>query len=71
MIICRAAHLIATGTGVAEGLTRAGVSRRRISLVPPGADCERLCPDGVAEPRQERFRLVLFGASEHEGPADA
>lgn len=60
----RADQLIASSLDEQLSLMRIGVPRARVSLVPPGVDCEELPPDGIQEPREGRFRLVIFGRSD-------
>lgn len=57
----RATRVIVDGVAEQQGLIRLGISRQRISVVPPGVDCKRLNPDGTHERRQAHFRLVLLG----------
>lgn len=61
LIARRATQLIASSPVERSGLVRGGVARHRVSMVPPGVDCERLCPNGIGEPREAKFRLVLLG----------
>jgi D-inositol-3-phosphate glycosyltransferase len=60
----RADQLIASSPDEQLSLLRIGVPRARVSLVPPGVDCGELSPDGIQEPRDGRFRLVMFGGSD-------
>lgn len=61
LVARRASQLIASSPVERSGLVRGGVARHRVSMVPPGVDCERLRPDGIGEPREAKFRLVLLG----------
>jgi D-inositol-3-phosphate glycosyltransferase len=49
--------LAATSADVTE-LTRMGVPRRSITIVPGGVDTGRFCPDGAAAERTQRPRLL-------------
>lgn len=71
LIARRATQLIATSPVEQSGLVRGGVARHRVSMVPPGVDCERLCPGGTREPRKAEFLLVLLGSPERAGSAAA
>lgn len=62
LIARRATQLIASSPVEQSGLLRGGVARHRVSMVPPGVDCERLCPGGIREPRGAKFLLVLLGS---------
>jgi glycosyltransferase involved in cell wall biosynthesis len=42
-------------------LVRLGVPRRRMTLIPSGVDSRRFEPDGLAEPRGERPRILSVG----------
>jgi glycosyltransferase involved in cell wall biosynthesis len=58
-------RLIASSPQEQLGLIGVGVPRNRISVVAPGVDCDRLRPEGILEPCQARFRLVLLDSPGH------
>lgn len=53
----------AISEGVARALMRAGVARRRITIIPSGVDCTRFAPPGEAARQQARAE---FGLLPHE-----
>lgn len=57
-----AERIVATSVAMQLALIRLGIPRSRIAVVPPGVDVQTLCPDGPAETRSTRFRLVLVGS---------
>jgi D-inositol-3-phosphate glycosyltransferase len=68
-IAMHADRIIAVSHAEEDRLVRAGVPHRRITVVPPGVDTERLRPEGPAEERRGRHRLVLFGPPREAVPA--
>ncbi|WP_255634282.1 glycosyltransferase [Nocardia sp. alder85J] len=63
LIAARASHIIATCTDDAAELTRMGVPRRRISVVPRGVDLTLFSPRGpVARREGVRHRVVAAGS---------
>jgi glycosyltransferase involved in cell wall biosynthesis len=52
-------RILATCSDEVFELVRMGADRRRISVVPCGVDRDFFTPDGPAEPRSRRFRLVV------------
>lgn len=56
----RVDQLIASSPDEQQSLLRTGVPRARVSLVPPGVNCDELSPEGTCETRDGRFRLVMF-----------
>lgn len=50
----------AISEGVAQALTRAGVSRCRITIIPSGVDCRRFAPPSEAAREQARAALGLM-----------
>ncbi|WP_198153942.1 glycosyltransferase [Catenuloplanes japonicus] len=60
-LICRIAHRIVAGsTDEAGELLRLGVPRARITVIPPGVDCELFTPVGEPQPRV-RPRVLATG----------
>jgi glycosyltransferase involved in cell wall biosynthesis len=45
-----------------DELTRMGLQRTSVAMVPAGVDIERFHPDGEAAPRDERLRILSVGA---------
>jgi D-inositol-3-phosphate glycosyltransferase len=58
-IIRRADQIIATCTDEVFELVRLGADKSRVRVVPCGVDLGTFCPDGPAEPRSARPRLVI------------
>ena len=58
-IIRRADQIIATCSDEVFELVRLGADRKRVTVVPCGVDLRGFCPDGPAEPRSARPRLVV------------
>jgi D-inositol-3-phosphate glycosyltransferase len=64
-------RIVATCSDEVFELTRLGADPRRISVVPCGVDLELFRPDGPAEPRRARHRLVVVTRLvERKGVAD-
>ncbi|MEU2030497.1 glycosyltransferase [Nocardia amamiensis] len=61
LIGTRADHVVATCTDEVQELTRMGVSRARISVVPCGVDLTSFGPNGPAAERGRHKRLVSVG----------
>lgn len=61
LIAIRASRVVATCSDEVFELTRMGVPRFRISLVPCGVDVDRFAPHGITEPRHLPHRLVAVG----------
>ncbi|MFI6166572.1 glycosyltransferase [Nocardia sp. NPDC051052] len=57
LIAGRAAHIVATSSDEVMELTRMGVPRFRISVVPSGVDLSAFTPEGPAADRNQRHRL--------------
>jgi D-inositol-3-phosphate glycosyltransferase len=68
-IAMHADRVIALSHAEQGRLVRAGVPHRRIIVVPPGVDTELLRPEGPADERARRYRLVLFGPPRQAVPA--
>ena len=59
-IVAEADRIIATCSDEVFELIRLGADRRRVSVVPCGVDLDRFRPDGPAEPRGTRPRVVAL-----------
>ncbi len=63
--------VLATNSDEAFELTRLGVSRSSVRVVPPGVDVEEFSPEGTSAQRDERTRLVCVGRlTKHDGMDD-
>lgn len=60
-IVRDADRIIATCTDEAFELMRLGAERGKVHVVPCGVDLERFRPDGPAEPRGRRHRILYTG----------
>jgi glycosyltransferase involved in cell wall biosynthesis/phosphoheptose isomerase len=60
-IVARADRIVATCTDEAFELMRLGADRSRVHVIPCGVDLDRFAPDGPAEPRTARHRVVYVG----------
>ncbi len=56
-----ASRVAATCSDEVFELVRMGLPRSRMSVVPCGVDLERFTPQGPAEPRDHRYRIVSVG----------
>jgi len=56
-----AARVAATCSDEVEELTRMGVSRSRVSVVPCGVDLDRFAPEGPRAPKTATHRIVAVG----------
>ncbi len=64
--------VLATTSDEAFELTRLGVSRSTVRVVPPGVDVEEFSPEGNIAQRDERTRLVSVAQlTKHDGIDDA
>ncbi|MFD0364864.1 glycosyltransferase [Nocardia sp. GCM10030253] len=61
LIAARAAHVVATCSDELVELTRMGVPRYRISVVPSGVDLSRFTPNGPFDHRTLPHRIVSVG----------
>ncbi|WP_433575064.1 glycosyltransferase [Nocardia brasiliensis] len=57
LIAGRAAHIVATSADEVVELTRMGVPRFRISIVPSGVDLAAFTPEGARAERGQRYRM--------------
>lgn len=53
--------VVATASDEVDALLATGIPRARIAVVPPGVDTVAITPDGPAEPRGDRARVVAAG----------
>jgi D-inositol-3-phosphate glycosyltransferase len=56
-----AARIIATCSDEVAELSRTGVPKERVEIVPCGVDCSRFVPDGPAPRKRLQYRLVSVG----------
>ncbi len=54
----------------AEELTRMGLARANVTVVPPGVDTGLFRPEGDAQPRSDRPRIVSVGLDDGHGQDD-
>lgn len=54
----------------ADELTRMGLPRANVTVVPPGVDTELFRPEGEARPRTERARILAVGLEPGHGQDD-
>ncbi|MEV1142387.1 glycosyltransferase [Micromonospora sp. NPDC049799] len=52
---------VAQSNDEVDELTRMGLQRTSVAMVPPGVDTERFHPDGEAAPRDQRPRILSVG----------
>ncbi|MFI6762955.1 glycosyltransferase [Micromonospora sp. NPDC050417] len=52
---------VAQSTDEVNELTRMGLDRAAVTVVPAGVDIDRFTPDGDAEPRERRSRILSVG----------
>jgi D-inositol-3-phosphate glycosyltransferase len=57
----RADEIVATCSDEAFELRKLGVDRRSITVIPCGVDLDHFTPDGPADPRRARYRVLSVG----------